>query len=285
MINYLAIVQDSIEFIDNNIGENYTLNSLSKKYSISEAHYSRIFKFFTGTSIKKYIIGRKLLSSLAPLRDSQRSIIDIALDLGFNYPEVYSRSFKKKFGASPNEYRKGQNIIVQNDSLKIIEKDVVNCNGKIILKSSYIYLDSFTIYGTRTVANIKSKNFLNNLIIRDKENYQRSLGYDQLDSKEYFHTISCLGDGENFELFYGNKTGSSNINLEEFQKKEIESSWYITFKYDGELSLIYKNLRKDIEKSFKEKNIPLVVKGVGLIILFDSPYSRSVKIFVPVERN
>lgn len=44
-------------------------------------------------------------------------------------------------------------------------------------------------------------------------------------------------------------------------------------------------LRSDIEKSFKLKKIPLVVSGVGILLIFQPGKSNETDVLVPVERK
>lgn len=119
-MNYTEIAQKSINYIEDNLKEKLYLEDLSREFSISQAHFNRIFKFLTGVSLKKYILDRKLESSLQPLKESRESIINIAMDLGFDYPEVFSRAFKKKFAISPINYRKSDSVINKPNIIEVI---------------------------------------------------------------------------------------------------------------------------------------------------------------------
>ena len=53
-----------------------------------------------------YLMRRRLSESTGDLIETDRRIIDIALDYRFNNPETYSRAFKRIFGTQPNQLRK-----------------------------------------------------------------------------------------------------------------------------------------------------------------------------------
>lgn len=65
---YVRTINNVIEHIEQNISENLTLQSLSQHFYLSEFHFSRLFKMITGTSLKQYILGRKLALAAEKLR-------------------------------------------------------------------------------------------------------------------------------------------------------------------------------------------------------------------------
>jgi len=97
--------------IEKGIKKNITANILSKKYSLSEVHLRRLFSFAFSRTISGYIRSRILTESLNDLIKTDKNIIDIALEYGFDYEQSYSRSFKREFGISPNKFRKSGQIV------------------------------------------------------------------------------------------------------------------------------------------------------------------------------
>ena len=100
---YVSAINEIIEFIECNINERLQLKDLSTRAGISDFHFNRIFKTVTGITLKQYVLGRKLTKALELLRNTDKPVIEIAMDLGFDYPEVFSRAFKNQFGLSPTD--------------------------------------------------------------------------------------------------------------------------------------------------------------------------------------
>ena len=103
-------VQRIVEEIDLCIREKHseqiTLERLAKRFAYSEYHFSRRFREISGMQLREYLRLRRLAFALKELRDTQRGILDIALDYGFSSHGSFTRAFKSAYGITPSEYRR-----------------------------------------------------------------------------------------------------------------------------------------------------------------------------------
>lgn len=91
------------------IKKNYrflTLSSLASFFNYSEAHLSLIIKKNTGLSFIKLITSLKMSDAIKYLKNSDMSIEKISELIGYNSSDHFSRTFKKHYGCSPQQYRK-----------------------------------------------------------------------------------------------------------------------------------------------------------------------------------
>ena len=79
---------------------------------VSPAHFSRSFRAVFGETPHRYLQRRRVERSMFLLRETDRSITDICLDVGFNSLGTFSRTFREIVGESPSEYREGNGPIV-----------------------------------------------------------------------------------------------------------------------------------------------------------------------------
>src|SRR5664279_6038762 len=72
---------------------------------VSEAHFIRTFRAVFGETPHRYLQRRRVERSMFLLRETDRSITDICLDVGFNSLGTLSRTFRQIVGETPSDYR------------------------------------------------------------------------------------------------------------------------------------------------------------------------------------
>lgn len=109
----IQLIVDEIDIcIKNHNDEALTLGCLSSRLGYSEFHTTRKFKEISGMQFRDYLRHRKLAFALKEVRDSEKSLLDIAFDYGFSSHEAFTRAFKRTYGATPSEYRKKPKPVV-----------------------------------------------------------------------------------------------------------------------------------------------------------------------------
>lgn len=117
-----SIIKDICIYILNNINNEITINELEKTFCYNKFYIIRIFKEYTGFTIKEFVNNVKVLKTVDPLIFTDDTILKIALSNGFNSQEYYSEKFKELIGISPLKFRKEFNCLekIENiDELKI----------------------------------------------------------------------------------------------------------------------------------------------------------------------
>jgi len=99
-------VSQIMTYINRNIGEELSLEKISRALFISKYHMCRIFKETTRMSIAGYILSQRLSLAKNMLISTEKSISEIALTCGFSGFSYFSRVFKAKEGITAGEYRK-----------------------------------------------------------------------------------------------------------------------------------------------------------------------------------
>lgn len=84
--------------------------TLSVKYCsdqlcLSANYFGDLIKKETGKSAQEYIQFKTIAIAKEQITSTNKSISEIAYELGFQYPQYFSRVFKKIAGCTPNEYR------------------------------------------------------------------------------------------------------------------------------------------------------------------------------------
>ena len=78
---------------------------LARSVNLSRAHFIRSFRETFGETPHRYLQRRRLERAMALLRETDRPVTDICLDVGFTSLGTFSRTFREVLGESPREYR------------------------------------------------------------------------------------------------------------------------------------------------------------------------------------
>jgi len=80
--------------------------ALARIACVSEAHFIRTFRATFGETPHRYLQRRRVERSMFLLRETDRSVTDICLDVGFSSLGTFSRTFHDILGQSPSDYRR-----------------------------------------------------------------------------------------------------------------------------------------------------------------------------------
>ncbi|MBQ1411828.1 MAG: helix-turn-helix domain-containing protein [Clostridia bacterium] len=99
-------VRQVVDYIGENYRENITLAKLAEVVNMSETGLSRLFRSITGMSCIDYVIEYRMSKAFSMVRMTDKPIIEIAYEVGFNNISYFNRTFKKHFQRTPSQCRK-----------------------------------------------------------------------------------------------------------------------------------------------------------------------------------
>ena len=94
--------------IQRNLDQKLDLDQLAGVACFSPFHFHRIFRGMVGESVMEYVRRLRLEQAAQRLRFSDRPVVDVALDAGYESHEAFTRAFSARFGLPPSSYRKSQ---------------------------------------------------------------------------------------------------------------------------------------------------------------------------------
>ena len=149
-------IERSVDFIEDNLLEELTLERVAAAACFSPYHFHRIFKALAGESVGSYIRKRRIAQAAEELLSGARNILDIALDYRFQSHEAFSRSFKKACGLTPGGYRK------KGMRLRILLKKRLDIGalrhlrGGVTMEPRIVRKESFKVVGMEITTTLKS---------------------------------------------------------------------------------------------------------------------------------
>lgn len=96
-------ISNVLKYIDNNIADNLSIETLASMSFLSKYYLMRKFKHHTGYSIHSYILQKRLIAANQLMRAGQ-SVMTACMDSGFHDYSNFTRAFKKLYGRPPKRH-------------------------------------------------------------------------------------------------------------------------------------------------------------------------------------
>lgn len=97
-------IQLTVDYLEAHLDEEPDIAKLAEMAALSPFYYQRLFKRLVKRPVADHVKQRRMGAAIKALQ-SDRKILDIAVELGFNSHEHFTRVFKESFGMTPQEYR------------------------------------------------------------------------------------------------------------------------------------------------------------------------------------
>ncbi len=105
-MEWINTINDAIDYIEQNLTLNLTVEDISARYNVSRFHFQRIFGAITGVTISEYMRNRRLSLAAEELMASHTKVIDVAYKYGYETPESFTKAFQRFHGISPIRVKK-----------------------------------------------------------------------------------------------------------------------------------------------------------------------------------
>jgi len=94
-----------VAYAAGHLDQDVSLAALAHQAGLSAFHLHRVFSAAAGETPKQFTLRLRLGRAAAMLLTGDDSVLDIALDCGFQSHEAFCRAFRKRFGMTPSDYR------------------------------------------------------------------------------------------------------------------------------------------------------------------------------------
>jgi AraC-like DNA-binding protein len=93
------------DLVDARYAEPLTVDDLAREAGMSRAHFSQAFRRAFGDPPHVYLLTRRLERAASLLKDTDRSVAQICMDVGLSSVGSFTTSFSRMFGMTPSAYR------------------------------------------------------------------------------------------------------------------------------------------------------------------------------------
>lgn len=234
-MDYYTQIQKGIDYIEENIKSDITTATVSKVSGYSIPHLYRVFKAMTGYTVMEYVRKRRLSEAFVDLVTSRRSILEIAVDYGYESHEAFTRAFKSAYNSSPSKLRSVDeiNLFERINLLSITYK------GDLIMKPEIIYKDKMYLVCAKNFVSgsVKEKfgmfNITREALLNTLEDVKNRLGETYIATYD-FNNEDILKPHEDIEYtyYYGVEVDNMLHIPQNLSLKEIKSAKYAVFTYD-----------------------------------------------------
>jgi len=101
-----TLLHDIINYVEENLSETITLNSIERKFNTNEKRIQLIFKTGFNTTFNAYLQNIRLEKAINLLKDPDKNITDVVYAVGLTNKSYFSKIFKEKFGLTPSQFVK-----------------------------------------------------------------------------------------------------------------------------------------------------------------------------------
>ncbi|NLW22946.1 MAG: helix-turn-helix transcriptional regulator [Tissierellia bacterium] len=103
---YSPHIRKTIDYMKVNYHKPLTLENIADCLGINKCYFCHLFKKEVGKNYSQFLNEIRIEKSKELLTDTDMSILDIALAVGYNNQSYYNMAFKKIVGITPLKYRK-----------------------------------------------------------------------------------------------------------------------------------------------------------------------------------
>lgn len=101
-------ISRALEYMDLHFAGPVTLEQLAQETSLSRTYLCKCFKDLTGQTLFEYLEQVRIQHACYLLQTTEEPVFAVAMDSGFESVSYFNRTFKKRCGVTPGQYRKGQ---------------------------------------------------------------------------------------------------------------------------------------------------------------------------------
>lgn len=146
-MNWTECICKALSYIEDHITEALTIEGIARQAAVSPFYFQKGFAMLCGLTVSEYVKKRRLTLAGSELASTDKKIIDIALEYGYDSPDSFTKAFVRFHGATPTAARKGETMLRSFAAMKI----KLTLEGGCTVDYKIVKKDQFTLIGVSKV--------------------------------------------------------------------------------------------------------------------------------------
>ncbi len=118
-MNWIESISRAIDYIENNLTNDLKIEDIASYSYISSFYFQKGFSIICGYGVGEYIKNRRLSMAGKEVMNTDKKIIDIAMEYGYDSQDSFTKAFKRFHGFTPTEVRNNGAMIKDFAPLKV----------------------------------------------------------------------------------------------------------------------------------------------------------------------
>ncbi|MCR4885401.1 MAG: helix-turn-helix domain-containing protein [Clostridiales bacterium] len=119
----LCILNDALNYIEDHLREDFSQSDIAAYCCCSLSSLQKLFSYAFHIGVSDYVTRRRLTCCARELVKSDRSILDLALDWGYQSQEALTRAFARMWGEPPASFRKSRKFTGMFPKFEILDNE------------------------------------------------------------------------------------------------------------------------------------------------------------------
>ncbi|WP_431028388.1 helix-turn-helix transcriptional regulator [Lysinibacillus sp. LZ02] len=282
-MEHYEVIESSLLYIENNLQQPLSLESVSNTFNMSKYYFHRLFSALMGCSLNQYILSRRLNTSVKLIQNENLSLTDIAYQLNFGTPSSFTRAFKNQYGIAPSVLRKKEKTLTLVDIPPVIKRPIKNINGDIVTDFTLTDFETIRLSGIAFEVDLATSNY------KEKIRSHSKMLVDSIDetisSSCYVIYSNCQPNSTKFKVLCGIP---QNIKIDKpnYFTVDVQPFFCAKFNYFGDLLDIGDVFITDFARFLKISKQETEDSDIELIQVFENIHNldSAYHIFVPIKK-